>query len=48
MPIYASLDVNQIKFSFLMFLCSIAAQPAITYSKLTIERPEQGVKYVRS
>ena len=48
MPIYASPDVDQIKFSFLMFLCSIAAQPAITYSKLTIETLEQGVKYVQS
>ena len=26
----------------------IQAQPAITCSKLTIEIPEQGVKYVRS
>ena len=48
MLIYASPDVDQIKFSFLMFLCSIAAQPAITYSKLTIETLEQGVKYVQS
>ena len=30
-----------------LFLCFLS-QPAYTYSKLTIETPEQGVKYVQS
>ena len=28
--------------------CALCSQPAITYSKLTIETLEQGVKYVQS